>query len=527
MTRRNDLDTARMERSGRMLALVFVSTVMLALNATMLSIALPTVVADLGATAVQGNWMLLSYLVVYGSALVLMGQLSDSSDKRTVFLSGLAVFTLASLGLSLAQGPLAFIALRAVQGAGAAMLLSTAAAMIAVVYPPSRLSGPMGIYLSGFAIAQVAGPNIGGVIVTLVGWRLLFLVNVPIGIVALVWGWRLLKRLPASDRPPGRRFDPWGNGLILIGMTALLFALSQVQRSGWIDGIVLGCIAVFVGCVPAFILVERRVENPAIDIDLLKDRAFALANYAGFALAIPRLVTALLLSLYFQGLEGDDPLVAALKITPLALAVAAGSLTVRRVARAADDRRDALGFAIASAVGVAVLMLALREGGSLGGLILGMVVMGFSTGVFSALNSSIIMRSVPRTRAGNVNGVRTTFQVAGLSIGTALSLSLVTGALAAPQSQAFLSGDASALSAQSRALLGSGYQLAFGTMLLLVLAAVAASAALTRDSPPQPPPSGPLWAGLGRKPQPRRATRGGGVQPRAGDVPSDGTERSL
>lgn len=474
------LDAPRMTRSRSLLALVFTATVMLALNATMLNIALPTVVRDLGATAVQGNWMLLAYLIPYGSMLVLMGQLSDSSDKRLVFLGGLSVFTLASLGLALAPDAWWFIGLRAVQGAGAAMLLSTAAAMIAVVFPPSRLAGPMGVYLSGFAIAQVAGPNVGGLLVTLVGWRALFLVNVPIGLVAFVWAWVLLKDLPKGQPHHGRRVDPWGNGLIFVGMTALLFALSQAERSGWLDPMVVGGVLVFAVTLPVFWYVERRVDNPAIDIDLLKQRSFALANYAGFALAIPRLVSALLLSLYFQGFQGDSPLVAAFKITPLALAVTVGSLGVKHVAKAVDDRRDALGFAIASTLGLTMMLIGLAEDGSLAWLIAGMVVMGFSTGVFSALNSSIILRSVHSTRAGSVNGVRTMFQVAGLSIGTALTLSLVTSALTPDQSQAFFSGDASGLSLHSLDLLARGYQLAFGAMLALMLLAVLASIALVR-----------------------------------------------
>lgn len=236
----------------------------------------------------------------------------------------------------------------------------------------------------------------------------------------------------------------------------------------------------FAVTLPVFWYVERRVDNPAIDIDLLKQRSFALANYAGFALAIPRLVSALLLSLYFQGFQGDSPLVAAFKITPLALAVTVGSLGVKHVAKAVDDRRDALGFAIASTLGLTMMLIGLAEDGSLAWLIAGMVVMGFSTGVFSALNSSIILRSVHSTRAGSVNGVRTMFQVAGLSIGTALTLSLVTSALTPDQSQAFFSGDASGLSLHSLDLLARGYQLAFGAMLALMLLAVLASIALVR-----------------------------------------------
>lgn len=475
----------RIPAARAVLGVISVAMVLIALNLTMLSVALPRIVADLGASAVQGNWILLSYMLVNGAMLVMTGQLADSLNQRTIFVLGTAIFGLAALGQAMAGDPNVFIGLRAIQGLGAAMMLSTAGAMIAVIFPPSMLSWAMGVYLSGFAIAQVAGPNIGGVVTTLLGWRYLYILQVPIAIAIVVLARRLLRDLPSTPKATGRRFDPVGNALIFIGLGSLLYALSRVQRSGWLDGVVIATLAVFAVSVVVFVFVERRVSNPAIDIDMLKTPRFALANFAGAVLNIPRSTTAVLLSLYFQGVLGDDPLEAALKITPLAASVAIGALAVRTVTKGNDDQRQALWYSIGTAFGITLLLVSISAGANLGGMVLAMLVIGFTTGVFAPLNSSSIMAEAPMERAGIVNGTRAMFQVIGSSVGTAISLSVIVGALTAAQAQLFFAGDPGGLDPTSLELLDHGYQLAFGIMLALTLAAVVAGVLLARQ-PPDP-----------------------------------------
>lgn len=479
------IEQPRIPAARAVLGVVVVAMVLIALNLTMLSVALPRIVADLNASAVQGNWILLSYMLVNGAMLVMTGQLADSLNQRSVFVLGTAVFGLAALGQAMAGDANVFIALRAVQGLGAAMMLSTAGAMVAVIFPPSMLSWAMGVYLSGFAMAQVAGPNIGGVVTTLLGWRYLYILQVPIAIGVFVVARRLLRDLPTTPKAVGRRFDPIGNALIFIGLGSLLYALSRVQRSGWLDGIVIATLAVFLVSLVLFVFVERRVSNPAIDMDMLKTPRFALANFAGAVLNIPRSTTAVLLSLYFQGVLGDDPLEAALKITPLAASVAIGALAVRTVTKGNDDQRQALWYSIGSAVGISLLMVSIGAGANLGGMVLAMLVIGFTTGVFAPLNSSSIMAEAPLERAGIVNGTRAMFQVIGSSVGTAISLSVIVGALTAAQAQLFFAGDPARLDPASVELLDRGYLVAFGIMLALTLAAVVAGVFLVRQ-PPDP-----------------------------------------
>lgn len=464
-----------------LLAIIFGATVLIALNATMISVALPRIVDDLGADETQGSWMLLAYMLVNGSMLVLAGQLADALDLRAIFLTGLAVFTGASLGLAAATAPEIFIALRAVQGIGAAMLLSTSAAMIAVGLPPERMTRAMGIYLAGFATAQVAGPSVGGFVASLLGWRWIFLLAVPIGVVTLAAGWFVLRSLPSRSVRFRPAVDLWGNLLILIGTSAALVAVSSAQRTGWVAPVVVGGLVTLIVAGALFVAVEHRVRAPAVEVHLLRSRPFAMANLAGLLLVVPRMVPTIMLSLWFQGVQGDPPLVAALKVTPIALGVALGSLTADRWSVRRDEARVSLDWAVATVLGLVVALVAMLRGGELWLLLPAMAVTGFATGVFSTANATMIMRGAATSRAGAVNGLRTMVQTMGVSLGTALMLTLVLQTITGPGATSFMAGRASDLSASDLEALQAGFRAAFGALVALAaLGAVASSLALPR-----------------------------------------------
>jgi MFS family permease len=466
-----DTAVVQVASARRLLAVIFVATILIGLNATMIGIALPSIVADLGASAEQGSWMLLAYLLLHGSMLVMSGQLGDAWSPGAVFRIGLLIFLGSAVALAVVSGPGSFIGLRAIQGLAAAMLLSTAGAMIALAFPRERMNHAMGIYLAGFAAAQVAGPSVGGLITAHIGWRWLFAVSALIAAVGLVAGWRLLGSVRSDRRKPGRLIDPWGNALILIGLTAFLYALSRAQQQGWIDVAVMTGILIAAVVVPLFFFVERRVPNPAVHVDLLANRTFLLDNVAGLLMAVPRIAPAIMLSLYYQGLQGTGPTFAALMITPLAGAVMAGSLLAGRLGASRNERRVALEMNIGTVFGVLVMIVTIAMGGSAVWLALGLAITGFTTGVFSTVNSSTILKSSAPELAGSTNGVRTTFQSAGVSIGTALMLSMIVGGVPAAQANAFYAGKSSALTQVTRSLIDTGYLRALTVMLFIVIIA--------------------------------------------------------
>ncbi len=473
-------DAPRTARPRSVLILIFIATVMMGLSSTMLNIALPHIVRDLNATASQANWMLLSYLLISAPAIVLMGQVADSGEQRSVFLVGIAVFTITSVLLGAAPNPLSFSLLRGVQAVGGAMILSTAAAMIAAIWPPSMLSRPMGVYLAGFAIAQVAGPVAGGIITTVLGWRVMFWIVVPIGLVAAAWGWQLRQELPASTSSRGLRVDVAGNAVLFIALGSMLLAFSRAQQSGWLDSGFLGLgLASFI-FILVFLAVETKASYPAISWVLLRNRGFTLGNIAAFMMVVPRLVLPVMMGLYFQGIVGDAALAAALRIMPIAATVAVGSLLAHRLGRGRDDRSLAVEQSWLGTAGLLLLTGALARQWPDWTQLLAMMLVGFSTGVFSTLNASILLRVVPADRAGNVNAVRAMLQTAGMPFGTGLTLSLIIGGVSAGQGQAFLAAHAHQLTGSSLTVLRHGFVLALVAMTAMSLCAVLAGHLLAR-----------------------------------------------
>ncbi|MCD4534292.1 MFS transporter [Nocardioides sp. cx-169] len=461
---------------------MFVSSALIGLNATMLNVALPDAVADLGASAFQGSWMVLAYMLFSGALLVLMGQVSDRYDPRRVFLSGLMTFVAASLTLVVAQDPWLFIVARAVQGAGGAMLLANSAAIVVLLFRGPGLGGAMGVYLAGFAVAQTAGPSIGGVATTLGSWRWIFILTLAVAALTLAFAWGILRSLPVRSSPSqaGSAVDWAGNALIFAAVAALLLGLSRAQDAGWLSVELVGPVLVSLVLLRLLLAVERRSRHPALDLALLRSRSFTSANYAGAVLIVPRLVTAILISLYLQGVVGDGPAEAALKITPLPAGVALGSLLGGRLTRY-DERLVALCYSVVVLAGVGALLTWLLIDGPTALLLVALAVVGLSTGAFSTVNSTTILHEAPVERAGSVNAVRTLFQLLGTMVGTSLMLTLVAGGLAAGQAEQFLAGGHDRLSASTQSLLDQHFALAFVVMALMVLSAIGASVLLVRS----------------------------------------------
>ncbi|SEB58715.1 MFS transporter [Streptomyces melanosporofaciens] len=454
-----------------LLVLVLIATVMLSLNTTTLNIALPVVVDHFNASSTESSWILLSYLLANTSLLVALGQIADRIDRRTMFLAGLAAFTISSLLLGLAPDIQVLIGLRVLQATGAAALLCNAAAIIATVFPPAELARAMGIYMSGFAVAQIAGPSLGGIVATSLGWRWLFWINVPVGLVGLVWGRRSLRHLPARPRSTGR-FDLFGHSVIFVGLGAFLATVSVAGDLGWRSPAVMVGIVAPTALLPLFVVMRRRSPNPAIDPVLFRDRLFSTSMAAGFFSMMPRLALTTVVGLYYQGVEGDSPLVASVGTLPVAVAYTVGSLVSDWCTRLLDERVVALIVSVATAAGVAVLYLAFSIEHASALIPVALSILGLSHGVFLPINSTLIVKSAPASHIGSVNGMRIMFGTTGIAIATAMALTLVGSGLAATASAAFFAGDTSTLTAVDLERILKGYRLTCAAMFVVAIGGV-------------------------------------------------------
>ncbi|MBB4930438.1 EmrB/QacA subfamily drug resistance transporter [Lipingzhangella halophila] len=409
----------------RVLSVTVVGTVLFALNTMTLNVALPTVVAHFDAGPFAASWLLMSYMLVSSVTLVIFGRLADVFGRRESYLSGMAIFVLASLLQGLAPNVWVVVALRAMQAIGGAMILANSTALITQVFPRPMLGRALGIYMGAISTAQILGPTVGGLIADLAGWRWVFWFNVPLGLFGLLWAVLSLRKFERGSREP---VDVPGSLLLLCWLGGLLLALSEAGARGWSSPVVIaGSVAALV-TLPLFVLVEWRTRHPVIQLRIFGDLGFTIANLAAFLNTLGRFSLLLIMALFFQTTRGLDPAAAGLAILPMPLGMALGSPLAGYIAGAKRHRLVAvLGSALA-AVGVLVLALTV-ESAPYGLLACGLALTGFGTGVFLTANTTVIMATVPDSRLGAVNGLRLTLQNIGNVLSVAMSLTLIATAL--------------------------------------------------------------------------------------------------
>ncbi|MQA93986.1 MAG: MFS transporter [Streptosporangiales bacterium] len=397
--------------------------VLLGLNTSMLNVALPSIVRAFDASAFAANWILLVFMLVNTSLLVFFGRCADVFGRRETYLTGFAVFTVASLLLGFAPTIEILIGLRAVQAIGASLIIANGTVVVADAFPRRLLSSGMGVFMGVLSVAQLVGPTVGGVIADVFGWRWLFWFNVPIAAAACLWGAMTLRRVARGPREP---LDIPGNVLLLGALSALLIAFSQAGSSGFANPVVIAGALIFLALTPVLTLVERRAGNPVLDMGLFRHRSFSLGNVASFTNALPRAGVVLLGALYFQTVESTTALHAAMLVLPAPIAMGVGSVLAGQLARRFHPHRVAAFGALATAVGLAPLAVLITPGLPYAPLAAAFAAGGLGTGMFLSANTTAMMASLPPGRLGVVNGVRLLLINVGMSLGTALSLALMT-----------------------------------------------------------------------------------------------------
>lgn len=445
------------------LSVTSLGMVLTGLNASMLNVALPRVVGHFHAGAFAANWLLLSFQLVNTVMILVFGRLADIFGRREMYLVGFAVFTAASFLAGLAPDIGIVIGLRAVQAIGSAMILANSSALITAAFPADLLAQGMGIYMGTISIASLIGPSLGGALVAAAGWRWVFWFNVPVGVVATIWGVATLRRV---DPGPREKVDVPGNVLVFLFLGGLLLALSEGGTLGWSSpAVVVGGLA-FVLLLPPFLWWERRTDHPVVDLTLFKDRHFTLASTAAFFQTLARFSVVLIFALLFQSRYGDDPFAAGLKVMPVPLGMLIAAPLTGYLGRRSDQRRLSTWGSVVTTAGLVVLLLTIGGSAPYGVVAIGLLLSGLGTGIFLTSNTTSIMARAPEDRLGIVNGVRLMVQNCGIVIGTALSLALITSPLDAGARRFVYSGDLAHLSGRHVDQLVNGYRWALSVMVV-------------------------------------------------------------
>jgi EmrB/QacA subfamily drug resistance transporter len=465
-----------------------VATLMASIDTNIVLISLPTIGRELpGTTAPLLLWILLGYSLFTAVVLLNFGRLSDMFGRVRLYVLGFAVFTVGSALCGFSLTAVELVAFRLVQAVGAGFLFSNSAAIITDAFPPNERGRALGINQVSIVGGAVAGLVLGGIITSTIGWRWIFFVNVPIGLVATLRARFDLHEIARPETAP--RIDWAGNIAFAAGLTLVLVALTLGSLGVLADPVAistgLGGIALLV----LFVLLERQERSPMLELSLFRIRQFSASAGAMLLNALARGAFTFILVFYLQGPPRFlSPFTAGLFLIPVSGTLAA----VGPVSGWLSDRYGPRPFLVAGLLVSAAGFLWLSEIGpdeSFLGLAPKLILIGAGMGLFAAPNRAAMMTAVPPTRRGVASGIGTTFVNAGSTVSLGLTLILMTSVLTRPEIQEVFLGTAA--SSQSFAA-GAGFletiHLIFLVSTALILAALVPTLILGR-SPPEPTPA--------------------------------------
>jgi EmrB/QacA subfamily drug resistance transporter len=411
-------DTRDTTHLGLRLALILVASFMVVLDFSIVNVALPSIERELGMTAAAVQWVITGYAIAFGGLLILGGRAADLFGRRAMFIAGLLAFTAASLSGGLAHDPALLIASRVVQGAGAAVVAPAALSLITTSFPEGHLrTRALGMYGATASIGFVAGQVLGGILVQFTSWRAVFLVNVPVGLIAAV----LAPRLLANSRGPatGHKLDLRGAVLITTAMAAIVFAVSEANVAGWLSPMILGAIIVFAAGIAVFVVAERRHADPLLPAALVRRPALRTAGSLNLLLGLWNGGEMLVLSLYLQQVLKDSPLATGLVIAPQGVIGFIAGAFGARLARRIGIRRVLVLTGIVAAAGFAVLTQ-LPATGHYSPVLAAVMLVGFGTAGTAFGTMVIATTGVAGAEQGIVGGVINTSRQIGAALGAAL-----------------------------------------------------------------------------------------------------------
>ncbi|CCH15740.1 MFS transporter [Micromonospora lupini] len=485
---------ARTPHRWLILAVLCVAQLVVVLDNTVLTVAVPVLTTELDASTADVQWMINAYALVLSGLLLTAGAAADRYGRRRMLLAGLVLFGLGSLVAGLASTSGQLIAARAGMGVGGALLVTSTLAVAMQVFDGPERSRAIGIWAATSALGFAVGPPIGGTILAHLPWGAIFLLNVPIVLACLLVGRALV---PESRGPAGGRLDVWGATLSTAGLTAVVFSIIAGPERGWASAEVVGAAVVGVVLLGLFVSWERRITHPMLDMHFFRDRRFVGAVSGVVLITFGATGALFLLTQHLQFVSGYPAWEAGLRMAPFALSIVL--LNVSGVAAAVIRR---LGLAAAIAVGMALLAAGLAtvtlvSSDGYAVLLGGLLVMGVGCSLANPAIVEAVMSAIPAEKAGAGAGVDGTMTEVGSSLGIAVLGAVLNARFAAllpaglAGAQSFPAALAAADEGPQRQAVTSAFASALETGQLVGAAAVLAggllaAALLRRASGPRP-----------------------------------------
>jgi EmrB/QacA subfamily drug resistance transporter len=404
-----------MDKKWWTLLAVCAGTFMLLLDVTIVIVALPEIQSGLHAGFSDVQWVVDAYALTLASLLLTSGVLADRYGRKLLFIIGLAIFTAGSLLCGLAQHPVMLIVSRSAQGVGGAIMFATSLALLGNSFRGKDRGVAFGVWGAITGVAVALGPVLGGVITSGISWRAIFLVNVPVGVIAVaLTAWRVEESRSPHPAPP----DWAGFALLTAGLVSLVYGLIRAGEHSWSDTGVIVCLAAGAALLAAFIVAERRVANPMFDLSLLRTPTFAGGSIAAFAMNGSLFAFMVYLVLYLQDVLGYSALGTGVRLIIISGAQLVTAALAGRLSERVPVRWLIGPGLLLTGIGL-ILMAGLSGDSSWTHLIPGFVVAGLGAGMVNPPLASTAIGVVPPQRAGMASGVNTTFRQIGIATGVA------------------------------------------------------------------------------------------------------------
>jgi EmrB/QacA subfamily drug resistance transporter len=430
---------------GWVLALTSLASLIVALDALVVTTALSTIRTDLGASIEQLEWTVNAYNLSFAVLLLTAAALGDRFGRRRLFAAGLGLFTAASAACALAPDVGFLIAARAVQGAGAALVMPLSLAIVSAAFPPERRGSAMGILMGVTGLAVASGPLVGGAIAQGLAWQWIFWVNVPLGVVTLPLILTRLEESFGSDTG----LDVGGVALATLGALGLVWGLVRGNSSGWGSLEVVGALAAGALLVAAFVAWELRSREPMLPMGFFRSRSFSAGNAASFLLTASLFGAVFFFAQFLQTALGYGPLGTGLRMLPWTVTLS----VCAPLAGALVDRVGARPFIVAGLLmqgaGMGWIALIAEPGLAYGRLIAPLVIAGCGVSMALPAVQSAVVSAVAPAAIGKAAGVNSTMRQLGGVFGIAILVAVFSGAGGYASAQAFSDGFAPAIGVSS------------------------------------------------------------------------------
>ncbi|GAA4409736.1 MFS transporter [Fodinibacter luteus] len=462
------------------LAATCLSTLIVNANTSAVSILLPAISADTGMDVTTLQWAVTGYSLVGAAVIVTSGSLGDVFGRKRVFQLGLLLFVVSCVFIGLSSSGEAVIAGRFVQGAAGATILACGLSLLSVANSGQEQLRAVSLWGAAAAVGAAAGPLLGGVLVEVTGWQGLFWVGALVALACMVLTWKTVSE--SKDENRSRSIDFAGSGLIALTLGPVILALSKGSAWGWVSPATIGCLAVGVAAGFAFVVVEKRVAVPMLDLGLLRNRVLVGSTVAILIGAGTINGLMYLVSLYFQdpATLGFSPLQAGLATLPATVGLVAVAPLVPRLAKRLGGRQViGIGFLI-TAIGFAAVGL-VESSWTYGAFVLPLIAIAVGMGLSNGPSSSASTACVPAEQVGSASGVSNMARYVGAAVATALAATIYGAVIADRTAQGESTADALAAGLGTAAWVMAAFSVA-GVVMAVVMGRHPAATGTLDDS---------------------------------------------